>query len=355
MNIDCYRHPDDFPLDVAAFFAAASAGHVEGSADWFRNLVDQVYPADGGVHFYVLRKNGSPVVALPVRVNRSAFGWQLESLGNYYTSLYAPLLAPGATVSDLSALLQGIQKAHAPLAVMRFDPLDAQGPTFRMLQQALAASGFKPFTFFRFGNWCLPVKEDGSTYLQNRPGALRSTLKRMGKKFAADGGTLRVIQGGTDLERGLASYLQVYAASWKKAEGYPGFVPGLIRTCASKGWLRLGIASLGQQPVAAQIWIVSEGKASIYKLAYDERFKAYAPGTLLTAQLMQHAIDVDAVAEVDYLIGDDPYKQDWMTERRERWGIVAYNPATPLGLLGWCKETLTRTLKRTVHRWRTSS
>ena len=44
---------------------------------------------------------------------------------------------------------------------------------------------------------------------------------------------------------------------------------------------------------------------------------------------MQHVIDTDHVEEVDYLTGDDAYKQDWMSHRRERIGLVAFNPRTP--------------------------
>jgi len=40
------------------------------------------------------------------------------------------------------------------------------------------------------------------------------------------------------------------------------------------------------------------------------------------------------VHEIDYLTGDDTYKKDWMSHRRERWGIIAFNPRTPRGLLG---------------------
>jgi CelD/BcsL family acetyltransferase involved in cellulose biosynthesis len=60
---------------------------------------------------------------------------------------------------------------------------------------------------------------------------------------------------------------------------------------------------------------------------------------------MQHVIDVDRVREIDYLIGDEPYKQDWMSHRRERWGIVAYNPRTLKGMAGAANEISRRAAK----------
>jgi CelD/BcsL family acetyltransferase involved in cellulose biosynthesis len=156
----------------------------------------------------------------------------------------------------------------------------------------------------------------------------------MTKKFAADGGTLELLVDSTHLARGLDAFQQVYRAKWKKEEPFPQFIPGLVQTCAERGWLRLGVAWHNGQPIAAQLWIVANGKANIYKVAYNEDFKPYAPGTLLTALLMAHVIEQDRVTEVDFLIGDDPYKKTWMSHRRERWGIIAYNPKTLGGLLG---------------------
>jgi hypothetical protein len=151
---------------------------------------------------------------------------------------------------------------------------------------------------------------------------------------------LEIIVGGVRTDVGIADYNKVYATSWKVEEPFPAFIPGLIRSLAAKGWLRLGLAYLDGEPVAAQIWIVAHGRAAIFKLAYDERFATYSAGSILSAHLMRHVLDVDKVAEVDYLIGDDAYKQDWMSHRRERWGIVAYNPRTFFGLVGALKQIL---------------
>ncbi len=116
--------------------------------------------------------------------------------------------------------------------------------------------------------------------------------------------TIALLRDTEDLPTAISAYEAVYQASWKKQEPFPDFMPGLLETYAASGELRLGLAWLGDKPIAAQLWIVANGRAHIYKVAYDEAYKSYSPGTLVTAMLMQHAIDVDQVHEVDYLIGD---------------------------------------------------
>ena len=148
-----------------------------------------------------------------------------------------------------------------------------------------------------------------------------------------------------DSEQCIAAFQEVYSASWKVPEPYPEFVPSLIRQLATAGMLRLGIARLSGRTIAAQLWIVDKQKASIYKVAYHGDFASYSPGTVLTAHVLQHVIDLDHVAEVDFLIGDDKYKRLWMSDRRERWGIVAYNPATIIGFALLTVEVVGRTIK----------
>jgi CelD/BcsL family acetyltransferase involved in cellulose biosynthesis len=45
---------------------------------------------------------------------------------------------------------------------------------------------------------------------------------------------------------------------------------------------------------------------------------------------MQHVIETDQVEEIDFLTGNDAYKQDWMNERRQRLGMAcALNQGRP--------------------------
>lgn len=344
-GIEVVHHPNALAPDVRALFGQAEARCVEFGLPWFRNLAATVYPDGDLLRFYTLRDEGRVLAVLPLRLERSGFGLTLNALANFYTAQFEPLCAPECRPADLAALLSAMRHDFPAVASLRLAPMDPSSQAYAMLPEALRSAGWYPYQFFSFGNWYQTIDTPWNEYLAQRSGVLRSTIKRASKKFAADGGTLEIVTETNDLARAIDAYEKVYAASWKKPEPFPEFMPGLMRTCAEQGQLRLGLAWIDGQAIAAQLWIVAHGKAEIYKLAYDESFKAYASGTLLTAKLMERAIDTDKVSEIDYLIGDDPYKQAWMRDRRERWGIVAYNPRSLMGVAGWTRECLGRALK----------
>src|SRR5437879_2639242 len=226
--------------------------------------------------------------------------------------------------------------------------MDVQSGEFSELVEAFKAAGFVVQTYFSFGNWYLPVNgRSFAQYSESLPSVLKNTLNRKRKKLEKTGrAKIEIVTGGPSLDAAIDAYMKVYLSSWKQPEPHPEFVPGLIRTCSAMGALRLGIVYVDGGPAAAQLWIVHHGNALIYKLAYDERFGELSVGTTLSATLFQHALDVDKVTEVDYLSGDDAYKKDWMSHRRERWGILALNPRTPRGVLAIARHVGGRAVKR---------
>ncbi len=345
-SVDVYQDLDALPPDVQALFTSAEQTSPEVSLDWYRNLVNTVFRDDNGIRVYTLRKAGMALAALPVRLVREHASTRAESLTNYYSAFFKPAIHLDASAEDLAVALKQILSDGRSIGSFRLSPMDPEAPEFAKLLQAFRLAGLPAFRFFCFGNWYLKVDQDWVTYLKSRSGTLRNTIKRLGKRLANDGGTLELVTGGDRLPAAIDAYQSVYAASWKGTEPYPEFVPGLAQWTAARGWLRLGVVRLNDKPIAAQLWMVANGRAEIYKVAYHQDYQAYAPGTLLTAMLMEHALDTDKVNEVDYLIGDDAYKKTWMGDRRERWGIVAYNPRSFAGLAGLLREVLGRIYRK---------
>ncbi len=343
-----YSDYSALPADVRALLDSAGHADFQSSAAWWLNFVQTVDVGAAVPRLHCWRADGRVVALLPILLQRAA--GQATALSNYYTTRYAPLLASGIDIATASAALHGLLAAllrmEPHLHTLRFEPLQAGSLAEAALRRALQENGCAVFGFHAFQNWLLPVTTDWPTYLAARDGKLRTTLSRMAKRFAARGGRLELMQGETDrLEVGVQAYQTVYAASWKSAEPHPQFMPGLIRAAARSGVLRLGIAWLGDVPVAAQVWMVAGGRADIYKLAHDEAHKETSPGSLLTAMLMQHAFEQDRVSVVDYLSGDDGYKRLWMSEVHERTGLVAYRLRRPRGWLGAVREGAGRWLR----------
>lgn len=346
ISIDVFDHPESFPPDVTEFFSVAENADFQTGSDWYRNLIDTVFKATTPTKIYVLRQHGHVVAALPIVAEVSKFGSRIRSLSNYYTSLYSPICGINTKEHHLTLIVAEILIRHSPVISMRFTPLDSKALSFNWMEKALQNNALVSFRFFCFGNWYLKVEDDWQAYLKSRTGTLRSTIKRMDKKFTAHGGTIQLKADRTQLEQTLREFTTVYSKSWKIPEPFTGFIPGLAETFAAKDSLRMAVAYFDGQPVASQLWIVKGEKASIFKVAYDEKLKAFSPGTLVTAALMQYVIDNDRVKEVDYLTGDDDYKKTWMSDRRERWGLIAYNPKNLLGLAELFREISGRVFRQ---------
>ncbi|MDR3299167.1 MAG: GNAT family N-acetyltransferase [Candidatus Accumulibacter sp.] len=256
-------------------------------------------------------------------------GKRLAGMSNYYASLFGPIGDPAGAAEPVCQALAGwIREQAQRWSSVDFHPLDTQHPFYRNMARALKTQAYRVDSYACFGNWYFAV--DGKSYadyLASRPSRLRNTIRR-GLVKAQKAGALEIVihqNPGLALENAIADYLNVYRKSWKPVESHPQFISGLCRQSAHEGWLRLGILKLDKEAVAAQIWLVHADKANIYKLAYVQGKNPFSAGTLLTAEMTRHAIDVDRVSEIDYLTGDDAYKQDWMSARRERRGLVGFN------------------------------
>lgn len=356
-RVQIYSQWRDLPARFLPLFQEAARESVFLTLPWFQNFIDTAMAPEDQLRIYAAAVPGAsaaPAGMLLMRTSRGSSSLfaprKLESLTNYYSCLFAPHLSAsrGDKCESLGALTSAIVEERPRWDVVEIKPLDVNSEAFRKLLEGLRAAGFVVQTFFSSGNWYLPV--NGRTfaqYAETLPSLLKNTLSRKRRKLEKSGrAKIEIITGGGGLDAAIDAYTKVYHASWKQPEPYPQFVPGLIRTCATMGALRLGIIHVDGEPAAAQFWIVHNRKALIYKLAYVERFGELSVGTILSATLFEHALDVDRVIEVDYLSGDDAYKKDWMSHRRERWGILALNPRTPRGVLAIARHVGGRAIKR---------
>lgn len=329
---------------------------------WFENLADCGLAPDvrkhSTCHLVLAQENASgTTICLPMLKGRT-----LDSLSNYYSSLFGPMqwhpaASPSATHGNVdaqtlwNAIGNHLRRDPAHWPVITLSPLDAQSAFYRHIFAGLRHAGYWVDSYFCFGNWYLQVEQRRfAVYFQSLPSALRNSIARGQRRLTNSGAwDIRVhVATGPELDEAIASFVHVYSDSWKGPEPNTQFIPRLAHMAAAQGWLRLGILTHNGKPIAAQLWFVNGSKASIFKLAYCKGVERFSAGSVLTSAMMEHVLDIDQVAEVDYLTGDDNYKRDWMSHRRERLGIVAFNSTTARGLWAACRHYGGRLLKKAV-------
>ena len=260
---------------------------------------------------YVLARGGDGLALFALQ----AEGDTLSALANWYTFRWRPLVTPGANPGPMfEAIAHDLARRTWRVSLPSLPEEDGTGS---MLTQAFRRAGWITRCVSHDSNHILRVAgRSYADYLAGLPGPLRTTLRRKSNKVAC------TVHTAFD-EHAWAAYEAIYHDSWKPEEGSPDFLRAFALAEGGAGRLRLGIATMEGEPVAAQLWTVEDGTAYIHKLAHRESARAGSPGTVLSAALFAHVIDHDEVSLVDFGTGNDPYKRDWMEDVRPRYHLEA--------------------------------
>ncbi len=344
--------PEAAQQDLARY---RDAGSPFASLPWFLNLQHYGQVIEGEVVYVLAHDHSGTVACLPLlHCHEQPPTQLLKAFSNYYTSQFEPVQSPAHQGSAVAALGYFLSETGTQTDIIDFRPMDAESPFLREAEAALRRQGYWADRYFCFGNWYLDVAgRSYERYFKELPTKIRKNAPRERRRLEEKGMVVRIYSAPDgDLEQGIAAYDQVYNSSWKKPEPFPDFIPNLCRTAAQQGWLRLGVMTLGEEhiPVAAQLWLVKGDVAYIYKVAYVQEYAKQSVGTVLSCAMMEHVIDVDKVQQVDYGMGDDAYKREWMSHRREGFGLVAFNKRRWRGIAAAAKHFGGKVLRRLKER-----
>jgi len=324
MKFHCYTDWNQLPESAEELFTAAARESVFASRQWLEAVSAEI--CAGGETILLAGVLAGKNLAGLLPLVRGG-GNTLCSLRHRYTPHCSLLLAENDRAQVLACLVRGLSElaVHGVL----LEPVMAEDRHLAELQAGLASAGFVCEHHFRHYNWIYRV--EGRTYQQflaSRPARLRNTLERKKRKLARDHGYEIRLYTGEEVSRAMPEYYRIYQASWKAREQYTGFLDKIVAEFSRQNWIRLAVLYINDCPAAAQLWFVNHAEASIFRLAYDENWKSYSPGSILTSFLMEYVIDDDKVAQIDFLTGNEPYKQDWMSARRECYALSCVSNST---------------------------
>jgi len=343
MKFVCYSTWEELPTSANLLFEQAEKTNVFFSRAWFENVTASLN--DDHALLLACVMEGEKVQALlPLMTSGNNKTWY--SLRHGFTAHYSLLLAEDAQGSVIAYLAESL--SQLPVNGVLLEPVATDDENLNQLREQLEARGFRCEYLFRNYNWVYPLQgQSYAEYMAARPTQLRNTIARKQRKLEREQGyTIRLFTGD-DVPAHMGDYYVVYNASWKQnEERYLDFQDDFIADFSKAGWTRLAVLYVNEQAVAAQLWFVYHGTASIFRLAYDKGWRKYSVGSILTSFLMEYAIDTDKVQEIDFLTGNDAYKQDWMSLRRERFLLSCVKQQRSMSqyerLIEWFKRILNK-------------
>lgn len=345
-RITCFKAMEGLPRSADRYLDGPDAGDFFATRLWYDVLLRHAMPSDARPLVVTGRAGAEDGLALVLMKYRGAF----RSLTGPYSLAWRPLHASGASADAIALAGRSIGRRLRFRQPTVLELLDAGLDGLAPFIQGLRRAGLRVLPFDHVGNWheVLPPDVTWSAYLAERDAALRNTVRRKVARAARTHGFDFVSAPGPALDAAIVAYEAVRAASWKPEEPFPSFDAALLRAAAAAGVARIGVLRTHDGgPVAAQYWMLdrpggggSPQRATVLKLSYVERARADSPGTVLTALMIRELLEKDGVRILDFGRGDDPYKQQWVRQRRQRIGLVIADPLHPAGLAAIARQKL---------------
>jgi len=340
--ITTYRECDELPPKFDTAFAAARSGSLFHTRPWLEAFARSGVEAGTRFRLYAIESDGVPLALLPAIVSRLYYAHRRARVLHFIQpegEPYAPFVPSEHpdVAPILYGLLECIKAEPRQCDVLRASPLDPASPFARELRLSLRRRRY-PFQAFRHLDDRYEVTEGMSSdaYLATRPGTVRAELRAKVQPFFDSGrARFRAISDASELDAANAAYMAVLERNRRELETEPeGYVHNVMRVAADAGALRLGVIDFDGEPAAVQLWLVSAGIARCIRIWSDPRHAALPLDDMMVQCMIPRLLDVDQVRELDFGSIEDNFAQNWAPRRRERIGVVAFNPRTWRGIKG---------------------
>lgn len=317
---------------------------------WFENFSSNTVSSDSHIHIYSVEEGevtrGVIFMRSPGGQNGSlseklfSGSKTIASMTAHQSIYFAPVIDESDDNQQqiISTLIEAICKDKQAWNLIDINFMNKDSSIYKNISDSLKLSGMSVHHYDYRPN----IYEDlrGTTfknYIASRPSMVRKTYMRKARKLEKSSALRFDLLTSGDLEKAIVDYKYIHDRSWKEEEIFPAHDPGVIHKAAQAGCLRLGLLYLDEKPVAVQIWLVTSGRATIYKLHYDSDYHQQSVGAVLMLRMFEHMIDVEHIDEVDFGVGDETAKSLWLKDQRPLCGIVAFNMKTAGGLIALSK------------------
>ena len=303
---------------------------------WFENIGKGHSPA-----VVTVRRDGRLVGGLPLYRIGGGRTWATMGDGNActdYTSVLAcPDEAPaiGEAIGTFLART-ATRSGDAGWDTLRIDGVVGDDPAMTSLMRGLRDAGAGVHASSRLSTWRRPAEADWEAHLKRHSKTRRRKMRRMSERFDGDGEFGRVIADGDDQIRwALDAVIDLHQRRWV-GDGEAGsfanpdfrnFVIASTLRMGRSGRLRLVVMTRDGEPIGGDLTFVGDDRVLYcYSAGYDPDHADAEPGRVLMVDMFR-AMYGEGYAAVDFMRGDETYKQEYATVSRPVYQIRAFAPS----------------------------
>jgi len=225
---------------------------------------------------------------------------------------------------------------------LEFDHVSELSPVLSPTARAAYLSFVELDGFGRF------VSTGGSfeSYLASLSPRFARNLRRVERKFHRLGGARVERHAGEHAwEEHLEEFLALEASGWKGRRGTAiandpslvAFYRDFTRRLGASGWLEWRVLRAEGRGIASQMTARIGGVLYLWKIAYDERYTAYAPGNLLMLDTIEDAFGSPDIDEVNCLT-NSAWNEDWNMSVRRYYRVTVWPKRALPFLAGYCRK-----------------
>jgi CelD/BcsL family acetyltransferase involved in cellulose biosynthesis len=253
--------------------------------------------------------------------------------GEVCTEYPTLLCEPGEESGAIAAIADWLGGISAPDTAadappvwdsLSFTGIDAADRPIEQLSEALAVRGAVVHIRPADQCWRLDLPADWESYLAMLSKSHRKRVRRLDRTYFESGrARCRVVRSADELAHGYQVFTDLHAKRWSvlgesgmyRRPEIHAFHRAAVERLLTAGELRLSWLELDGRPVAAEYSLQGNGVIYAYQAGMDPAAAEHEPGSLSLIATLKEAI-AEGMKAIDFLRGDEPYKQHWRAEPR---------------------------------------
>ncbi len=182
-------------------------------------------------------------------------------------------------------------------------------------------------------HWSMTVPEDIEDFYQARTRNHRHNLKKKVRRFEKEfSGRTKIVtyRHENELEEAATAAEKISSRTYQHGLGvgfiYDSALRSMLSTAAEKGWMRMSIIYVDEEPCAFQLGFYYGNMYYLDQVGYDHDWGKWSIGTVLFIKVLEDLCKEPSINRFDFGFGDADYKRNYSDRKHDEETVYIFAP-----------------------------